>query len=131
MARGKFRSTWVAFRAPSPPGPLSMNGEGEIPKYLGCIPRNLTPWPPLHEWRGGFRGEVVLSNRLLLRIKQLWIQRELEFLDAFGAGDFLGTFEGVFFGGGARGGTGAGLCCGFLDAVLQVGAGFEEACANF
>src|SRR5690625_7211835 len=53
MARGKFRSTWVAFRATSPPGPLSMNGEGEIPKYLGCIPRNLTPWPPLHEWRGG------------------------------------------------------------------------------
>src|SRR5690625_96442 len=58
MARGKLGSRWVAFRATSPPGPLSMNGEGEIPKYLGCIPRNLTPWPPLHEWRGG-NSEVL------------------------------------------------------------------------
>src|SRR5690625_3138071 len=30
MARGQVRRTWVAVRATSPPGPLSMNGEGDL-----------------------------------------------------------------------------------------------------
>ena len=58
----------------SPPGPLSMPGEGE--RMERCHPErsardlltrdraplqarpDLTPWPPLHAWRGGTHGTV-------------------------------------------------------------------------